>query len=138
MSLIQSAEEFVQLRTSGDPLDNDRATRDAATEEVWREIVRDYPAMREWVAHNKTAPPAVLRVLAEDTDPKVRMTVAMVRRAGDSALRLLAADADSSVRRAVAFNAKAPVDVLEILAQDSCEHVAAPARTRLRGDATKK
>jgi len=129
--MIQSAEEFVRLRTSSDPLDYRRATHDEATEDVWREIVRDYPAMREWVANNKTTPPAVLRILAEDLDPKVRMTVAMVRRAGEDILRSLAADPDSSVRRAVAFNAKAPADVVERLAEDSCDHVAEGARSRL-------
>jgi len=130
--VIQSAEEFVRLRTSADPLDSIRATQDDATEEVWLAIVRDYPAMREWVAHNKTAPLSVLHILAEDQDPKVRMTVAMVRRAGEDILRRLALDPESSVRRAVAFNAKAPADVVELLAKDACEHVAEGARSRLR------
>lgn len=135
--MIQSAEEFVRLRTSGDPQDYSRATHDEATEDVWLEVVRDYPAMREWVATNKTTPPAVLRVLAADSDPKVRMTVAMVRRAGEDILRLLATDSDSSVRRAVAFNAKAPLKVAESLATDSCENVANIAKSRLN-KATKR
>ena len=129
--MIQSAEEFVRLRTSSDPQDYSRATHDEASEDVWLEVVRDYPAMREWVANNKTTPPAVLRVLAADSDPKVRMTVAMVRRAGEDILRLLAADSDSSVRRAVVLNAKAPLNVVENLAEDSCEHVAEVAKSRL-------
>jgi hypothetical protein len=129
--VIESAEEFVRLRTSSDPEDYRRATHDEATEEVWMEVVRDHPLMREWVATNKTTPPAVLRALATDSDPKVRMTVAMIRRAGEEILRLLGADSDPSVRRAVASNAKAPLDLIESLAADSAEHVAQVAKARL-------
>lgn len=136
--MIQSAEEFVQLRTSEVEEDYHRAAHDQAPESVWLDVIREYPAMREWIPHNKTAPLTVLRILAEDHDPRVRMVVAGVRRAGDVILRLLATDVDSSVRRAVAFNAKAPGDVLETLVQDSYEHVAAPARSRLLREATKK
>jgi hypothetical protein len=129
--VILSAEEFVRLRTSDDPQDYNRAAHDEATDEVWLEVIRDYPAMREWVASNKTAPLAVLRVLAADSDPKVRMTVAMVRRAGEDIFQLLAADPDPSVRRAVALNAKTPLNVIETLSVDSCEHVAGVAKSRL-------
>lgn len=135
--MIRSAEEFVRLRTSSDPLDYRRAAHDEAPDAVWLEVVHDHPEMKEWVAHNKTAPPSILRILAEDHDPRVRMVVAGVRRVGDVILRLLAADPNSSVRRAVAFNAKAPRDVVEKLAKDGCGHVAEGAGARLRRAAFK-
>ena len=135
--MIRSTEEFVRLRTSSDPLEYHRAAHDEAPEAVWLEIVHGHPEMKEWVAHNKTVPPPIFRLLSQDLDPKVRMAVATVRRAGDDILRLLAADPNSSVRRAVAFNAKAPRDVVEKLARDGCGHVAEGAAARLRRTASK-
>ncbi len=78
--LITSAEEFLALRTSEDPTDQDRATRDNADVSVWLEVVTTYPSMRQWVAHNKTVPSEVLQTLASDPDPAVRWEVAGKRK----------------------------------------------------------
>jgi hypothetical protein len=129
--MIQSAEEFVQLRTSEIPEEYRRAAHDQAPESVWIDVIRKYPTKREWVAHNKTAPLTVLRILAEDESPRVRHVVAGVRRAGAEILWLLAKDTDSSVRYAVILNAKAPMDIIVFLTKDECEHVAERATLRL-------
>ena len=73
--VIASAEEFVRLRTSDDPADYNRAARDEASEGTWREMIERFPAMRFWVAQNKTAPLGVLEVLRHDPDENARHMV---------------------------------------------------------------
>lgn len=55
--MIESADEFVRLRTSADPAEYQRAARDDATERTWRDVIARFPEMRFWVAQNKTVPP---------------------------------------------------------------------------------
>lgn len=116
--LINSAEEFVALRTSEDPAEQSRASRDEASLEVWLAVVARYPALRRWVAHNKTVPSAILRLLAQDPDPAVRWVVATKNKADPALLRMLAGDADEGVRVRVAVHKRVPDDVLRSLAVD--------------------
>ncbi|WP_139983894.1 hypothetical protein [Nocardioides litoris] len=74
--MIETAEEFVRLRTSEDPDDYNRAAREEASEATWRDVVDRFPEMRVWVAHNKTVPLSVLEILRKDPDERV---VCMVR-----------------------------------------------------------
>jgi hypothetical protein len=129
--MITSAEEFVALTTSDNPEAYRRAASDSAPEDVWLDVIRKYPHMRKWVAHNKSIPAPIINILAMDPDEDVRFTVAQKRSAGPAILRQLAADASESVRQRVAYNAKTPLSVLEKLAADECELVAEPARKRL-------
>jgi hypothetical protein len=73
--VIESAEEFVRLRTSEDPSEYNRAAHDEATIETWREIIGRFPDMRFWVAHNKTLPLVILEELRRDPDERVRSMV---------------------------------------------------------------
>ena len=118
--MIASAEEFAVLRAEDDP----RATHDPAPEEVWRAVIRQFPQLRGWVAHNKTVPVAILRVLAEDPDPRVRHAVAMKRKNSPEIFERLARDPDEKVRVQVARNAKAPPHVLQMLRADTSRLVA--------------
>lgn len=79
ISVIDSAEEFVRLRTSDDPAEYDRAARDEASEGTWREVIERFPDMRFWVAQNKTVPLSVLEVLRHDPDENVRHMVTSKR-----------------------------------------------------------
>jgi hypothetical protein len=74
--VIESAEEFVRLRTSTDPAEYQRAAHDEAAERTWQDVIARFPEMRFWVAQNKTVPLSVLEDLRNDPDEKVR---AMVR-----------------------------------------------------------
>jgi hypothetical protein len=74
---MNSAEEFIRLRTSGDPAEYLRAAREEAPVAVWREIIERHPDMRSWVAHNRTVPVEVLAILARDPSSDVRHSVAM-------------------------------------------------------------
>jgi hypothetical protein len=131
MVMIESAEEFVALRTSENSELYQRAAHDTATDSVWMDIIARYPDMRQWVAHNKTSPVHVLRILARDPDARVRHAVAMTRRAEPDVLDMLASDPDSSVRLRVACNKKTPKEVLLKLAEDPWEQIAEVARRRL-------
>jgi len=77
--MIESAEEFVRLRTSEDPADYNRAAHDGAAEATWRAIIDQYPDMRFWVAQNKTVPLTILEVLRHDEDERVVHMVRMKR-----------------------------------------------------------
>lgn len=116
--MIESAEEFVALRTSTDPQEYERAAHEAAVDEVWFDVIDRFPDMRQWVAHNKTTSAAVLERLAGDPDPRVRVQVAMANRVDVDLLRSLASDPDESVRARVAHHKRTPVDVLSAMRQD--------------------
>ena len=127
---IESAEEFVRLRTSSRIEEYRRAAAEDAPVEVWTEVVRRYPEMRPWVAHNKQVPLEILRVLATDDAPDVRVTVAMKRKLDRDLFDLLARDHDEGVRRRIALNPNVPRDVFERLLNDDSGFVRETARER--------
>ena len=116
--MIASPEEFVSLRQSESPSDQARASQDEASLEVWLGVIAAYPEMRQWVAHNKTVPVAVLQALARDPDPAVRWQVAGKRKLDPVVLRMLAEDEDDSVRVRVARHLRTETEVLGALAHD--------------------
>lgn len=73
--MIESAEEFVRLRTSEEPTEYRRAAHDDASEDTWRDVVERFPDMRFWVAQNKTVPLSILETLRDDPDERVRVMV---------------------------------------------------------------
>jgi hypothetical protein len=73
--VIESAEEFVRLRTSEDPSEYARAAHDEATVETWRDVIERFPHMRFWVTQNKTVPLVILEELRSDPDKRVRSMV---------------------------------------------------------------
>jgi hypothetical protein len=77
---IDSVAEFIGLRSSEDPDEYRRAAQAEAPTTVWQELVANYPEMRQWVAHNKTVPVAILELLYTDASPVVRRTVAGKRK----------------------------------------------------------
>lgn len=130
--MITSAEEFVALRTSEDPADQERATRDHADVSVWLAVVASYPSMRQWVAHNKTVPIEVLQDLASDPDPSVRWEVAGKRKLDPDLLSRLASDGDDSVRVRVARHPHTGTDLLTALCTDESWVVREAADEALR------
>lgn len=132
--MIESAREFIRLRSSENMDEYLRAANESATEEVWLEVIREYPEMKEWVAHNKTTSQRILKFLAEDSDPKVRWMVATRRSAGEEILRKLAYDPDETVRARVASNPKVSSDILLELLNDQWERVVEIAKKRLKKD----
>jgi len=80
--VIESADEFVRLRTSEEPTEYHRAANEPAAEAIWREIIDRFTQMRFWVAHNKTVPLSILEVLGSDPDERVRSMVRAERTTG--------------------------------------------------------
>ncbi|WP_353953193.1 hypothetical protein V6K52_07120 [Knoellia sp. S7-12] len=73
--MIESAEEFVRLRSSEDPTEYNRAAHEEADVATWRDVLTRFPDMRVWVAQNKTVPLEVLEDLRHDPDERVRSMV---------------------------------------------------------------
>jgi hypothetical protein len=132
--MIQSAAEFIRLRTSSAKAEYDRATTEEAPIEVWRDLVKNHPDMKSWVAHNKTVPIEILEILATDRESDVRNAVARKRKLTRALFEKLARDADEGVRLAVAYNANTPDEVLKLLVDDPWDQVAAKAKARLAGE----
>lgn len=103
--MISSAQEFAELRERNDP----RAAHDDAPEAVWQDVLRQFPAFKEWVVRNKKIPISILCDLADDPDPRIRVEIATKRKCPPSLLERLACDAEESVRLRVAHNAKTPL-----------------------------
>jgi len=129
--MIQSADEFVRLRSSPEQRDYSRAATEEAAPGVWLEVIERYPEFRKWVAHNKTVPLDVLRVLAADPDPSVRMMVALKGKLTADLLEQLSEDPDEGVRIRVAMHRRTSIDVRRRLAQDESSVVRREAEARI-------
>ena len=129
--MINSAAEFLGLRTSDAPEDQHRASMEPAPIEVWEELIRDYPDMRFWVAQNKTVPADILKVLATDGDRQVRAMVARKRKLDPAVAMILAKDADEGVRMAIVSNPRMPDEVLRLLLDDPWDRIRSEVSRRL-------
>jgi hypothetical protein len=130
--MIRSAEEFVRLRQSELHEEYSRAADEDAPISVWRDVIARFPAMKEWVAHNKTVPLEILEVLATDEDARVRCVVATKRKLSTSLFERLAADSDETVRERLVWNRKTPSTIIERLTSDPSGSVREAAYMRLR------
>jgi hypothetical protein len=134
--MIESADQFVLLRTSEDIELYQKAANDSATEETWSEVIEKYPDMKVWVARNKTIPMSILETLSRDENADVRYAVAMKRKSSQDILQRLSQDSDESVRLRVALNPKTSKIILEQLLNDQWSRVVEEARNRLEEDLT--
>jgi hypothetical protein len=129
--MITSAEEFYRLRTSEIKREYDRASYEQAPLEVWLEVIKKFPEMRSWIAHNKTVPIKVLEILSQDGNPKVRSIVATKRKLPEHIQLILAKDRDTFVRERLVWNDNAADSVLQILAEDIELHIREKAEAQL-------
>jgi hypothetical protein len=129
--MIKSADEFIHLRTSGDPAEYNRSAHDEAPIEVWREIIVHRPDFRSWVAHNKTVPVEILAILAHDPSAEVRHCVAMKNKLPRELMIELADDVDQTVRQRIAHNKNAPIEALRKLTTDEVRDISEHAKARL-------
>lgn len=129
--MIQSAEEFVRLRTSESRDDYARAAEEEAAIGVWLDVIERYPTMRKWVAQNKTIPSEILSILAKDEDEDVRLFVAQKRKLDMAVIKELAHDRSETVRQRIAYNPRTPREVLQSLAPDVSVIVSEVAQNRL-------
>ena len=145
--MIESAEEFLRLRSSDDLEEQHRASREEADVSVWHELLKQYPDtgeqealngpipegawIRTWVAHNKKIPEAIIRILAKDSSWRVRHTIAMKRKTPPDVLKMLSTDLDESIRHRVAMNPKTPKGILESMLDDPQETIVLAVKKRL-------
>ena len=130
--MISTAEEFYRLRTSDNPQEYNRAATEEAPLEVWQHVIKQYPEMKKWVAHNKTVPIEILETLSRDPDVEIRSMVAMKRKLTEEMQMRLAEDETYSVRNLLVHNGKATEKVLRKLAEDKEEAIRNRARERLK------
>lgn len=131
---ITSAEQFVQLRSSDNPDEYLSAANAEASEDVWIEVIHNYPSFARWVAHNKTIPESIIRILSQSEDSDVRSFIAAKRKTPVDVLVSLSKDGDEGVRRRVVYNVKTPEAALFILKEDSNREIRDKALERLGGD----
>ncbi|MES2503823.1 MAG: hypothetical protein V4534_02985 [Myxococcota bacterium] len=129
--VLESADEFVRLRCSEIDGEQFIASWGIATFEIWKEVIDNHPRMRMWVAHNKTIPDEIIRILAVDRDRRVRSMIASKRRAPSDVLAILAKDEDETIRRSVAGHRNTTADTLATMLNDEWSVVAEIAKERL-------
>ena len=130
--MINSAEEFLHLRSSEKQEDCNRAAHDEAPIEVWHDVINKYPDLCFWVAQNKTVPLEILEILSKIQDPKVRGMVARKRKLSKDIMLSLANDEDASVRNGVASNTKVSNEILKHLSNDPVKFVRENAAGKLK------
>lgn len=99
--------------------------------EVWLTLIRDHPESHFWIAHNKTIPVEILRILAGNDDSRVRSMVAMKHKTTADILRQLATDGHDAIRASVAGHRNTPDDVLIALCSDPWDEIRKAARANL-------
>jgi HEAT repeat protein len=129
--MIETVAEFVRLVESGDSAERKRSAWEDAPTSVWLELVNDHSTMRFWVANNRTVPNEVLRILAHDTDWRVRNRVASKASCPEDILELLSSDDHDSVVSSVAGHPHTSSDALRRLATHEWEQVRAKAIRQL-------
>ncbi|WP_153099845.1 hypothetical protein [Paraburkholderia hayleyella] len=129
--MIHSAEEFKQYVES-DNEDEFLKSREAASDDVWFDVLSKYPELSRQVAFNSSISVHVLERLSESRDSEVRWDVATKRRISRTTFERLAHDIDASIRHRIACNPKVPEDILVQLASDEDELVSEAAKKRLK------
>jgi hypothetical protein len=129
--MINSAEEFVRLRTSNNMDEYLKAAWDEAPVEIWLDVIRKFPEMKKWVAHNKSIPIEIMEILSDDEDESVRFNIASKNRLPEYLQLKLAKDSDSSVRQRIVYNKKATLKSIELLLNDEDEEIKEKARNRI-------
>ncbi|WP_321788546.1 hypothetical protein [Paraburkholderia sp. J94] len=129
--MIHSAEEFKRYVES-DNEDEFLKSREAASDDVWFDVLSKYPELSRQVAFNSSISGHVLERLSESSDSEVRWDVATKRRINRTTFERLAHDIDASVRHRIACNPNVPEDILVQLASDEDELVSEAAKKRLK------
>ncbi|WP_435165804.1 hypothetical protein [Paenibacillus glycanilyticus] len=116
--MINSAEEFYQLRTSENPEEYLKAAWDEAKTETWLEIIKNYPDMAFWVAQNKTVSNEILGILTDHEEWRVRSMIASKNKITEEIQMKLALDHEALVRSSIARNKKVTLKILQMLRDD--------------------
>ena len=122
--MIQSIDEFIRCAKSDiNSKDISRGTQDQFTDEVWRDLLMNYPNYHEWIAHNRYLPEWLMWAFSTSEDKDVKRTIAWRYDIPETLLRKLSGDVDPDIRRKAAWNLSCPRDVLERLSVDKSPRV---------------
>lgn len=131
--MIDDANEWIRLRRSDDPEDQQRAMSEAVPVAVWAQVYERAPDLRPFIAAHREVASSILERLGNDADAAVRLAVAQRNDLPEKLLRLLADDRHEQVRLAVAANPSTRKDVLQYLSRvDGAESVRLRASVRLK------
>lgn len=129
--MINSPEEFIELRNSDIPAEYNRAKIEGASIEVWFDLIERYPDMRVWVARNKTIPREIIACLSKGSNPIVRHAICSKHPLDTDKYLLFSQHPDESVRSRLTFNKKLPLSILkEMSEKDPSEFVRSQALDR--------
>lgn len=129
--MITSVEEFIEILSSDEESGTGESRSCRATENLWIQIISEYPHLKKWVAWNKTIPFNVLEILSGDDEPEIRWWIASKRKISVDLLEKFSKDVNSSVRERVVFNASTPVHILKELSLDTDADIAENAQRKL-------
>ncbi|MFJ4346150.1 hypothetical protein [Pseudomonas sp. NPDC089401] len=129
--MIESAEEFVRLRSSENKDEYDRSAFEEASLETWNKVIDEYPDYACWVAFNKSVPLEILERLSDSADDRTRTFVATKRKLSKELFDKMSRDKSSVVRGRIAVNKKTPMIILQRLLSDPSESVVEAARYNL-------
>ncbi len=121
--MTEAAEEFERLANSDNPAEYRQARWYEASEEVWLEVLEQFPASRFSVALNKRLPDVILDILSRDEDRRMRSTIARKNRLPLGVVERLAQDPDECVRRQIARRKQTPPSVLHALLDDPWDEI---------------
>lgn len=99
--------------------------------EVWEVLIRDFPDLRYWAAHQLHCPEPIIRTLAAGGDWRSKARVAERRSLPPDLFEVFARDPDEVIRQRIACNQKTPLELVELLAGDPVESVARVAAYHL-------
>lgn len=119
--MINSAEDFKQLRESKIQDEYHRAATEEAPIEIWNDVLTKYPDLAFWVAQNKTIPLEVLYILADNENADVRCMVARKRKIDDILFEKLKEDINESVRHALMCNTNLSIDKKQLIKTSDSE-----------------
>lgn len=128
--MITSADEFVELRSSENSVEYNRAAHDEISDEAIRQIIEKYPDYIEWVVHNKSVPEWVLIDQSDSPNARIRLAIATKRKCPEPIMLKLSSDEDESVRHAIALNPKATMAVLDGMVNDEWDVIRDAVRKR--------
>ena len=126
--MIYTPEEFKILCENEE--DTTHANQ-AASSEVWIDVLNKYPQLARCVAANKTIPDDIIDRLSKSNDLDIRWKIATKRKLNRAIFERLAADTDPTIRHRIACNPKTPSDILLFLSKDPDSMVALAATRKL-------
>ncbi|MGS2871677.1 hypothetical protein [Enterobacter huaxiensis] len=116
--MINSPEEFIELRNSDVSAKYNRTGTEEAPISVWNDLIEKHPEMRVWVARNRTIPREIIGRLSKDNDPIVRDAICSKYPLDMDIYLLLSKDSDEGIRARLTYNKGLPLAILKEMSEN--------------------